>query len=222
MSMSQSSLMSELSQAASKPQSALNVRIVTVDHCMVAPSRFDDADKSTGTYDHVKYPVIRVFGVTERGKCYETLWSRWLPLNRYFGNCVAGQKVCVHVHGVFPYFCVPFNQQYYIDKAAFLKKLANELDDKLCPPQNLRNYRPQNRRSSSIHKIDIIKGMWVCNWTMYSHSNLIFAVRSTAFTTWMRHSQRFRSTIRSTPKSTSYNFAASFAVSLYDLTLHSS
>ncbi|KAE8354241.1 hypothetical protein BDV28DRAFT_156340 [Aspergillus coremiiformis] len=62
------------------------VRLNCVDHYQAAPSEFDPPfpyrDGSTGP----KVPVIRIFGATE-----------------------TGQKVCVHVHGAFPYLYVPYD-----------------------------------------------------------------------------------------------------------------
>ncbi|KAE8374406.1 hypothetical protein BDV26DRAFT_43415 [Aspergillus bertholletiae] len=61
-----------------------------VDHYQAAPSEFDPPfpyrDPSTGKCDRPKVPVIRIFGATE-----------------------TGQKICVHVHGAFPYLYVPYD-----------------------------------------------------------------------------------------------------------------
>lgn len=68
----------------------------------------------------------------------------------------AGDKVCVHVHGVYPYFCVPFDPQHHVDKSNYLRKFAAELDEKLNPADQ----RNKNRaKSSSIHSIELIKKM---------------------------------------------------------------
>ena len=65
------------------------VRLNCVDHYQAAPSEFDPPlpyrDGATGKYDRPKVPVIRVFGATE-----------------------TGQKVCVHIHGAFPYLYVEY------------------------------------------------------------------------------------------------------------------
>lgn len=66
------------------------VRLNCVDHYQAAPSEFDPPfpyrDPSTEKYDRPKVPVIRIFGATE-----------------------TGQRVCVHVHGAFPYLYVPYD-----------------------------------------------------------------------------------------------------------------
>lgn len=40
----------------------------------------------------------------------------------------AGQKACLHVHGVFPYLCVPFDEDSGERADKFAPMLASELD----------------------------------------------------------------------------------------------
>lgn len=66
------------------------VRLNCVDHYQGTPSELDPPlpyrDEAQGTRDRPKVPVIRVFGATE-----------------------TGQKVCVHVHGAFPYLYIGYD-----------------------------------------------------------------------------------------------------------------
>lgn len=63
------------------------VRLNCVDHYQANPSELDPPlpykDEASKKDDRHKVPVIRIFGATE-----------------------TGQKVCVHVHGAFPYLYV--------------------------------------------------------------------------------------------------------------------
>jgi DNA polymerase zeta len=66
------------------------VRLNCVDHYQANPTEFDPPlpftdDASEKSY-RPKVPVIRIFGTTE-----------------------TGQKVCVHVHGAFPYLYVQYD-----------------------------------------------------------------------------------------------------------------
>lgn len=66
------------------------VRLNCVDHYQAVPSEFDPplpyGKDSHGKDRKTRTPVIRIFGATE-----------------------TGQKICVHVHGAFPYLYVEYN-----------------------------------------------------------------------------------------------------------------
>lgn len=66
------------------------VRLNCVDHYQAVPSEFDPplqyGNNSSEKNGKPKIPVIRVFGATE-----------------------TGQKICVHVHGVFPYLYIQYD-----------------------------------------------------------------------------------------------------------------
>ncbi|EAW09272.1 DNA-directed DNA polymerase zeta catalytic subunit REV3 [Aspergillus clavatus NRRL 1] len=89
------------------------VRLNCVDHYQATPSEFDPPlpyrDGAVGKYDKSKVPVIRIFGATE-----------------------TGQKVCVHVHGAFPYLYIeydgPLNAEQ--DHALALNYRRNAYDKK--------------------------------------------------------------------------------------------
>jgi DNA polymerase zeta len=66
------------------------VRLNCVDHYQATPTELDPylprkANGRNQNTDRPKVPVIRVFGATEHG-----------------------QKVCAHIHGVFPYFYIEY------------------------------------------------------------------------------------------------------------------
>ncbi|KAG0436335.1 hypothetical protein HPB47_018007 [Ixodes persulcatus] len=83
-----------------------SLRIVTVDHYLAAPvPRLDPGFSRLGGWEVWKVPVIRIFGVTS-----------------------GGQKACLHVHGVFPYLCVPFDEDSGERADKFAPMLASELD----------------------------------------------------------------------------------------------
>ena len=65
------------------------VRLNCIDHYQALPSRHDPQlrnDLQASLLNATKVPVIRIFGSTE-----------------------FGQKVCAHVHGVFPYLYVEYD-----------------------------------------------------------------------------------------------------------------
>jgi len=66
------------------------VRLNCIDHYQATPSELDPAlpfrDGPSEKDFRAKVPVIRVFGATE-----------------------TGQRVCVHVHGAFPYLYIEYN-----------------------------------------------------------------------------------------------------------------
>ena len=100
--------MSDESILASQCQEALiSVRLVEADHYQAAPHPGLDPLVSQFTgYDIKKVPIIRIFGSTP-----------------------AGQRVCLHLHGVFPYFYVPMppneDDGFVFRLAASLNKAIN-------------------------------------------------------------------------------------------------
>ncbi|KAM7309170.1 DNA polymerase zeta catalytic subunit [Ixodes scapularis] len=134
-----------------------SLRIVTVDHYLAAPvPRLDPGFSRLGGWEVWKVPVIRIFGVTsgDPGLPMFSLrivtvdhylaapvprldpgfsrlggWEVWkVPVIRIFGVTSGGQKACLHVHGVFPYLCVPFDEDSGERADKFAPMLASELD----------------------------------------------------------------------------------------------
>lgn len=74
-----------MSQIGGENQALLSVRIVSMDYYLSKPVQDLDVTYSTFRSSSIKkVPVIRVFGST-----------------------LAGQKTCLHLHGIFPYIYVP-------------------------------------------------------------------------------------------------------------------
>eukprot|EP00092_Neocalanus_flemingeri_P026221 GFUD01028422.1.p1 GENE.GFUD01028422.1~~GFUD01028422.1.p1 ORF type:complete len:564 (-),score=168.80 GFUD01028422.1:58-1749(-) len=88
----------------SQSQDALiSVRLVVVDHYMSQPvSGLDPLISDFRGYSIRKVPIIRVFGST-----------------------TAGQKACLHLHGIFPYMYVPMPSG---EQEGFVYRLAASLD----------------------------------------------------------------------------------------------
>lgn len=79
------------------------LRLVTLDHYMVAPSApLDPLVSKLGGWEVWQVPVIRIFGITP-----------------------AGQKACLHVHGAMPYLTVPCTEPR---PERFAVVLASEID----------------------------------------------------------------------------------------------
>ncbi|KAK3703103.1 hypothetical protein QZH41_003011 [Actinostola sp. cb2023] len=74
-----------------------------------------------------------------------------VPVIRIFGSTLNGQKTCLHIHGVFPYICVPYDGGQPTDK--YLKQFATSVDFAL--------HVSQGKASSSsrhVHDVEIVTG----------------------------------------------------------------
>ncbi|XP_051510616.1 DNA polymerase zeta catalytic subunit-like isoform X1 [Myxocyprinus asiaticus] len=108
-----------------------SVRIVTADYYMSSPIReLDLCYSEFRDSDMKKVPVVRIFGATP-----------------------AGQKTCLHLHGVFPYIYVPydgFGQQ--ADR--YLRQVAYSIDRAL----NISMGNPSSN-TQHIFKVALVSGM---------------------------------------------------------------
>ena len=88
----------------------ISVRLLTMDSYMNNPSQ-----DSSNDFD----PVYSMFRSAPIQK---------VPILRVFGITPAGQKACLHIHGIFPYLYVPMPPG---DNPGFLYRLAASLDKAL-------------------------------------------------------------------------------------------
>ena len=88
----------------------ISVRLVTMDYYLSSPS--------TDTRNQFD-PIYSMFRSAPIKK---------VPVLRVFGSTPAGQKTCLHIHGIFPYLYVPLPAQ---DQPGYLYRLAASLDKAL-------------------------------------------------------------------------------------------
>ncbi|XP_054922337.1 uncharacterized protein PolZ1 isoform X1 [Dermacentor andersoni] len=89
--------------SVNRRSSMFELRLVTLDHYLAAPSApLDPLVSKLGGWEVWQVPVLRIFGVTP-----------------------AGQKACLHVHGVLPYLTVPCTEPRPERSAVVL---ASEID----------------------------------------------------------------------------------------------
>ena len=81
-----------------------SIRIFTVDYYMSKP-----------------VPKLDVCYSPFRKTCVKRV-----PVLRIFGPTPAGQKTCLHIHGVFPYLYVPYDGSQPVDN--YLREFANSID----------------------------------------------------------------------------------------------
>ncbi|KAF7179775.1 hypothetical protein CNMCM7691_008825 [Aspergillus felis] len=114
------------------------VRLNCVDHYQATPSEFDPPlpyrDGAAGKYDRSKVPVIRIFGATE-----------------------TGQKICVHVHGAFPYLYIEYDGPLDPDQVrSAIRSLHLSIDHALAL-----NYRRNayDKKTAFVAHITLVKGV---------------------------------------------------------------
>ncbi|PYH98794.1 DNA polymerase zeta catalytic subunit [Aspergillus ellipticus CBS 707.79] len=114
------------------------VRLNCVDHYQATPSELDPPlpyrDGASGKNDRSKVPVIRIFGATE-----------------------TGQKVCVHVHGAFPYLYVEYDGDLNPEKvSSAIRSLRLSIDQALAVSYN----RNENaKKIPFVAHITLVKGV---------------------------------------------------------------
>ncbi|XP_077075913.1 DNA polymerase zeta catalytic subunit [Siphateles boraxobius] len=108
-----------------------SVRIVTADYYLSSPIRELDACYSEFRESDVKkVPVVRIFGATQ-----------------------AGQKTCLHLHGVFPYIYVPYDG-FGQEADRYLRQVAYSIDRAL----NVSMGNPSSN-VQHIFKVVLVSGM---------------------------------------------------------------
>ncbi|XP_045429050.1 DNA polymerase zeta catalytic subunit isoform X11 [Pipistrellus kuhlii] len=108
-----------------------SVRIVTADYYMASPLKGLDICQSPLTQAPVKkVPVVRVFGATP-----------------------AGQKTCLHLHGIFPYLYVPYDG-YGQQPESYLSQMAFSIDRAL----NVALGTPSST-TQHVFKVSLVSGI---------------------------------------------------------------
>ncbi|XP_041353976.1 LOW QUALITY PROTEIN: uncharacterized protein LOC121371842 [Gigantopelta aegis] len=74
-----------------------------------------------------------------------------VPILRIFGSTPAGQKTCLHVHGVFPYLYVPYDGTDPWER--YLRQFAASLDKAINIANNTKS-NPQH-----VHKLSLVTGI---------------------------------------------------------------
>lgn len=79
-----------------------------------------------------------------------------MPVIRIFGTSSQGFKTCMHVHGVFPYFYVPYDQKAFepLTLAQVIYQVATQLDKAINVSLGQSNSQHQH-----VFKIQPVKGM---------------------------------------------------------------
>uniref|UniRef100_A0A8D1LRW5 DNA polymerase zeta catalytic subunit n=1 Tax=Sus scrofa TaxID=9823 RepID=A0A8D1LRW5_PIG len=108
-----------------------SVRIVTADYYMASPLQGLDICQCPLTQAPVKkVPVVRIFGATP-----------------------AGQKTCLHLHGIFPYLYVPYDG-YGQQPESYLSQMAFSIDRAL----NVALGKPSST-AQHVFKVSLVSGM---------------------------------------------------------------
>ncbi len=119
--------MSQGSSSLLQESAFLSVRILTMDHYQASPLADVDA-----TFSDFRSHVVRR-----------------VPVLRIFGSTPAGQKVCLHLHGIFPYIYVPVPEPC---PAGYATKLAGSLDRALNLSMN------QSEATQQVFKVEEVSG----------------------------------------------------------------
>ncbi|KAK9818869.1 hypothetical protein WJX74_003598 [Apatococcus lobatus] len=106
------------------PPQIFSLRLVTIDHYLAKPDPANDV-----TYCQLAGGAIEQ-----------------VPVVRIFGSTPAGQKVCLHLHKVFPYFFVPYDDDLPDEPTAawaFMRSLAQSIEAAVYATQEPGTVRKQ-------------------------------------------------------------------------------
>ncbi|EDV19122.1 uncharacterized protein TRIADDRAFT_34124 [Trichoplax adhaerens] len=93
--------------------------------------------------------------------------TKRVPVVRIFGATPAGQKTCLHVHGVFPYLYVPYDGSLPVSK--YLLEFANSIDKAIHVATGVKSTDQDTSNMAwqqVVFKIAIVNGM-----PMYGYYN---------------------------------------------------
>lgn len=132
----------------------LQVRIVTVDHYMSSPIPELDVTYSDFRKSSIRHvPVIRIFGSTPSGRLqFISIISSLVILFVVIKIVLSGIKTCVHVHGVFPYICIPYDGSEPHLQLSY--KLAASLDKAINIASGFSTSNTQH-----VYKVVLVSGM---------------------------------------------------------------
>jgi DNA polymerase zeta len=91
----------------------ISVRIVLTDHYITSVNSQFDPVYSKLQHQIKQVPIIRIFGPNEEGSCTKKSEAKIILF-------FSGKKVCLHLHGIFPYLLVksPTNDLRYGEQLA--------------------------------------------------------------------------------------------------------
>lgn len=127
----------------------VSVRIVNVDFYMSPPINTLDAMYSVfrGTSIH-QVPVIRIFGSLPKGKNH-FINSTFLNYTCFF--LIQGKKICLHVHGVFPYIYIPYDGSEDVNSVMYQTAIALDKSLNVLMGQSSSN-------AQHVYKIALVSG----------------------------------------------------------------
>ena len=105
--------------------------VFTINYYLTKPElEFDQVYSEFRCAELKLVPVIRIFGSTPEGNRF---LSRIKHLNMHRTILFAGQKTCLHIHNVFPYFFIKLNKMIATkaELDAYMSELGNEIDKSL-------------------------------------------------------------------------------------------
>ncbi|CAL1531881.1 unnamed protein product, partial [Lymnaea stagnalis] len=98
------------------------------------------------------YQALPIPGIDATHSEFRDTPVKRVPVLRIFGSTPAGQKTCMHVHGVFPYLYVPYDGTQPSDR--YLRQFAVSLDKAL----NVAN-RSASSTLQHVYKISLVSGI---------------------------------------------------------------
>nr|CAI5846392.1 unnamed protein product [Callosobruchus analis] len=108
----------------------ISVRIINVDYCMCAPIPVFDP-----TYSEFRAAPVNL-----------------VPIIRIFGSKSTGEKICLHVHGVFPYFYIPYDG--IEEPNSLMYRIASTIDKALNVSFNQSSSTVQH-----VYKVCLVSGI---------------------------------------------------------------
>lgn len=112
----------------------ISFRIVCLDYYMATPGAFDRSHSPFSTKELSKVPVIRIFGTT-----------------------LAGQKACLHIHQIYPYFFVPYTIPEELKTEEEIQRNIFQFGTSLNEAMNIA--RPQAEKDQHIVAIVLTRGV---------------------------------------------------------------